>query len=328
MVFVTGATGLVGSFVCRHLLNQGFEVLALHRKESDFSLVADIKTKIQWVEGDILDLQVLDKVMAQADMVIHSAAIISFHKQDLKNMLKTNVEGTANLINACLRSNINHFVHVSSIAAIGRTKRTKSIDEENKWEESSYNSGYALSKYMSELEVWRGQEEGLNVTIVNPSIVIGPGDWHKGSTTIFKYVYDQKLFYPKGSMNYIDVRDLASIILSILNESVVGERFIVNAGSLKYKALFEQIALRFKRKPPTTEVSGIWIKIAIIFLRVKALFTGDKPTITNESGKLASLSISYENKKVREAFNFEFKTLEESLDWTCGILLERQATTG
>ncbi len=327
MVFVTGATGLVGSFVCRELLKQGSAITALYREESDFALVADIKDKIEWVKGDILDMSVLEKVVAKAEKVIHAAAVISFHKRDLGLMLKTNVEGTSNLINVCLRDNVSQFVYVSSVAALGRTKASKRINENNKWEYSSYNSGYALSKYLAELEVWRGREEGLKVAVVNPSIVLGPGDWDKGSTTLFKYVYDKKSFYPTGSINYIDVRDLVSIILKLMNGNIDGERYIVNAGQMKYKEVFEKIATRFETRAPSKSIEGIWLTLAVILSRIKAVVTGKRPELTSESAKVAGLSIFYENKKVIETFDFKFKALDESLDWTCKLLMDRQAST-
>ena len=249
-LLVTGATGLVGSFICRELLSNGHSVRATKRESSNFKLLADIQKQIEWVDGEIDNAIFWDEILNGIDVVVHAAAIISFDKRWEKQMYKTNVLGTADLINAVLRSEVKNFLHISSIAAIGRNPDKDSLTENDKWEGNSFDSIYAQSKYYQELEVWRGaEEEGLNVKIINPSLVLGYKRMvNNGSTSVFKYAYSEKSFCPAGSANYVDVRDLASIVLRLLQSKIRNERFIVNAGSTPYKNFFGAIAKRFNKK--------------------------------------------------------------------------------
>ena len=320
MVLVTGATGLVGSFVCKTLIENGFKVRALFRDSSDFSLLSGFKEGIDWVEADVLDILKLEKAMEGVETIIHAAAMISFYQKDHEAMLKTNVEGTANIINLAPKAGIKQIIHVSSVAALGRTKNSTVIDENNKWENSSYNTGYAVSKYLAELEVWRGQEEGLNVVVINPSIVLGPGDWEKSSTKLFKYVWDKKRFYSKGSMNYVDVRDIAEVVRRLMETNISGERFILSAGNISYKEIFALIAERFQIKAPDVAVNKPLLKLALFFGWISSLLTGRRPPISRESANMAGLSFYYDNRKIQNTLNFSFRGLEETLDWTCQAL--------
>ena len=320
MVLVTGATGLIGSFVCKTLLESGFRVRALFRESSDLSLVSGFKERIAWVEADVLDPLKLEMAMQGVEVIVHAAAIISFHKQDHNAMLKTNVEGTANVVNAASRAGIKQMIHISSVAALGRTKNAGTIDENSKWINSSYNTGYAISKYLAELEVWRGQEEGLNAVIINPSVVLGPGDWEKSSTRLFKYVWDKNRFYTKGSMNYVDVRDIAEVVNRLMNANISGERFIVSAGNISYKDIFALIAERFQRKAPNLAINKPLLSIASLFSQIGSFFTGSRPLVSRESANMAGLSFYYDNRKLQNALNFRFRSLEDTLDWTCQAL--------
>jgi dihydroflavonol-4-reductase len=323
MVFLTGGNGLLGSYIARVLLSHNYAIRGLRRKNSDMSLVADIYDKIEWVEGDIIDVQFLDKSLQGTDTVIHAAARIAFSKKYEEEMFKTNVEGTANLVNAALKNKVKQFCHVSSIAALSRKKNQHAIDEEAIWEDSSNNTRYAETKYLSELEVWRGIEEGLNAFIINPSIIIGPGDWNNGSSKIFKYVYDENLFYPKGEMNYIDVRDVAEIVFRLLIKEIKGERFILNADKITYKDVFNLMAGRFNKRTPGIEASTIMTEIAWRIDAITSFFKGIDPVITKETVKISSQSYSYNNEKIKACLNYKFKDVNDSINWICDELIGR-----
>jgi dihydroflavonol-4-reductase len=323
MIFLTGANGLVGSYIARILLSHNYAIRGLRRKTSDMSLIADIVNKIEWVEGDLTDVQLLDQTIKETDTVIHCAALISFSKKYEKEMFKTNVDGTANMVNACLKNNVKQFCHVSSVAALSRKKNNDLIDEGAVWEASSNNTLYAESKYLSELEVFRGVEEGLNAFIVNPSIIIGPGDWNNGSSKIFKYVYDEYMFYPKGEMNYIDVRDVAEIVFRLLKTEVKGERFILNAGKIPYKDIFNLMAVRFNKKAPGIEANTLMKELAWRINKITSFFKGNDPLLTKESVKVSGQSYSYNNEKIRSSLNYKFKDVNDSVKWICDELIGR-----
>ena len=317
MILITGCNGLIGSFIARKFLKEGYSVRALKRATSDLSLVKDIIHRIEWVEGDILDLPQLTLAMQGVNKVIHAAAIVSFSPHAQNEMLKVNVEGTANVINTCLEAGISKFCHVSSVAAIGRRKHQQEIDEQTQWEESPYNSFYAKTKYLAELEVWRGIAEGLPAVIVNPSVVLGPGDWNKSSTQLFKYIRDERPFYTTGSMNYVDVRDVADIIFKLLHSEIKSERFILNAGSILYKDLFAKIADKLGKKRPAIKINSFLAEIAWRVESVRSWLTSRSPLVTRETALIAQKQYTYSSQKVQQKLQYSFRYLEDTIDWTC-----------
>jgi len=182
-ILITGGTGFLGSYIIKELIEKNHAVRAIRRSTSKlpFYIPQEIFCKVEWVEGDVLDVISLEKAMEGVETVIHSAAVISFLKKEKKWMDQVNIEGTANVVNMAMEKNISRLVHISSVAALGRTKEGAPVSEESEWIESRNNSQYAVSKYRSEMEVWRGVAEGLPAAIVNPSIILGSSYWHDGS---------------------------------------------------------------------------------------------------------------------------------------------------
>lgn len=319
-VLITGATGLVGSVVARRFLSENHEVSALVRPGADKRLLAEAHPKLTWVEGDILDILSLEEAIRGVDYVVHTAAVVSFVPRDRKMMYKVNQEGTANVVNVCLKYKTQKLVHVSSIAAIGRPDKRKQngtrdvvLNEEQRWEDSPENSEYAKTKHMAELEVWRGIAEGLNAVIVNPTIILGEGDWNKSSTQLFRYVYREKPFYTEGIANVVDVQDVAEIVYRLAGSDITGERFLLNAGSISYHNLFNMIADKMRRKRPSFKVGQ---GLAGVIWRVEAVRTwllGSKPLITKETAQSAARKITYDNGKVRKALDFQFQSIEETV---------------
>ncbi|QRR01953.1 NAD-dependent epimerase/dehydratase family protein [Dyadobacter sandarakinus] len=319
-VLVTGATGLVGSHTARKLIAAGCEVHALVRNGANRSLLSGIESSITWQEGDILDLGALESAIRQVDYVVHAAAVVSFVPRDRKMMYKVNVEGTANVVNVCLKYPIKKLCHVSSIAAIGRPDSRKFqagrevvLNEDQRWEDSPENSEYAKTKHLAELEVWRGIAEGLGAVIVNPTVILGEGDWTRSSTQLFRYVYKENPFYTEGIANVVDVQDVAEVIEKLLFSNISGERFLLNAGSITYENLFSLIADAMGKMRPAYQVKP-WL--AGIIWRIEAVRTwllGTKPLITKETAKSAARKIRYDNRKIREALDFSFQPVEKSV---------------
>ncbi len=326
-ILITGANGLVGSRTARKFAEANFEVFALCRPGSDLSLLADISTKITIIEGDILDIASLEKALDNdIDFVVHTAAVVSYSPKDRNNMYKVNVEGTANIVNICLDKKIKKLCYVSSIAALGKpnssTEHTLSgvIDENQKWEDSPLNSHYAKSKYQGELEVWRGQAEGLNTVIVNPSVILGEGDWNKSSTQLFKYVYDEHRFFTEGNLNYVDVRDVVEAIFQLTVSEIKNERFILNAGTITYKKFFEGVAKIFHKNPPTKSISPFLIEILWRLEAIRSFFTNKSPLITKETAKNSRTKFAYKNEKIHQTINFRFTNFDETILRVCSFL--------
>jgi dihydroflavonol-4-reductase len=325
-VLITGANGLVGSRTARRFAEANFEVFALCRSGSDLSLLDDISTKIKIIEGDILDINSLEKALENIDFVVHTAAVVSYSPKDRDNMYKVNVEGTANVVNICLEKKIKKLCYISSIAALGKPNASTEnilggvIDENQKWEDSPLNSHYAKSKYQGELEVWRGQAEGLDTVIVNPSVILGEGDWNKSSTQLFKYVYNEHKFYTEGNLNYVDVKDVVEAVFQLTISEINNERFVLNSGTITYRDFFVKVANVFHKNPPTKSISPFFIEILWRIEAIRSFFTQKSPLITKETAKNARTKFAYKNEKIRQALGFEFTNFDETIFRVCTFL--------
>ncbi|WP_341226214.1 NAD-dependent epimerase/dehydratase family protein [uncultured Arcticibacterium sp.] len=323
-VLITGATGLLGKEICRQLSKTDkYQLRCLVR-----SINSQLSPNIEQVEGDILDLPSLNKALDGIELVIHAAAMVSFHKKDKEKLFLTNVEGTANMVNACDNNKIKKFIHVSSVAALGKPEnildplRETIINEENKWQDSPLNSSYGKSKYLAELEVWRAQAEGLKIAIVNPSVILGEGEWQKSSTQLFNYVKKGNKFYSNGSINYVDVQDVATSIVKLLENNINAERFILSAGKLTYKEFFALIA-KHLQKPATSIL--LKDKLIAFLWRVEAVrsfLTGAKPLITKETSISAKSNFLYDNTKAKSTLDIKFQSPEKTIERVSQYLRE------
>lgn len=317
MNLVTGATGFVGSYIVRELVMRGEKVRAIKRSNSSVELLKDLEGKFEWVEGDVLDVVSLEDAMRGVSRVYHSAAMISFLSHEVPLMYKINIEGTANVVNACLAAGVEKLLHVSSISALGVCGENEVLDESKKWKDDKSNSAYAISKFRAELEVWRGQEEGLNVLIAMPSTVLGFGNWLTGSSQIFKQIHDGIPYYPKGSNGYVSAEDVARACADLMNTNLSGERFIINAENLSYKNLFEMIAKGFGVKAPSKPMPDLIGTIGWMYYWLKSKLLGQQPLITRETLKLTNTKYQYSSEKLVKALGFEFTPIEKVVKETC-----------
>jgi dihydroflavonol-4-reductase len=321
MIAVTGANGLLGSFIVRKLLERGEPFVALKRSPSEVSLLRDVHDKIHWRDADVLDPVSLDEALKNVTHVIHAAAMVSFNPRAASKLYNVNVQGTRNVINASLANGVKRFVHISSVAALGRLKGQRLVTEDQKWTDNPLNSTYAESKYLAELEVFRGQEEGLNTVTLNPSVILAPADWNKSSAKIFKYVWDQNPFYIDNHLNYVDVRDVAELAWQLLNSPVHGERFIINSGSVRLIDLLTQTAARFNKRPPAFKLNRVLLKFVAVAENVRSTIMGSEPLLTTETARMAGTEFFYSNEKIKTLLGFKFQTIDETLDWCCKYYL-------
>lgn len=317
MIAITGANGLLGSFVIRRLIEAGMPFVALKRAGSDTSLLNDVADHVTWRDADVTDPVSLHEALQGCSHVIHAAAMVSFNPRHKQKIFEVNVQGTRNVVNACLNTGIKRLVYISSVAALGRQKSQPDIDETSKWTESPLNSTYGESKYLGELEVFRGQEEGLSTVIVNPSVILAAADWNKSSAQLFKYVWCERAFYTRGFFSYVDVRDVAETVVRLLETRVENERFIVNAGTIAYDDFFNRVAGRLNRKPPYIRLSKKVLKIVAVIESVRAWFADSEPLLTRETARLAGTQFLYNNRKITKTLNFQFQTIDQSLQWCC-----------
>lgn len=329
MILVTGATGLVGSQLLLDLALKGEKIRALKRVNSDlnqviklFSPHAGLLETIEWADGDVLDIFSLQEALKGISKVYHCAAFVSFAPSEVEMMMKININGTANVVNLCLESGVKKLCHVSSVAAINRINEEEIIDENTPWNTSKQNSNYAISKYGAEREVWRGIAEGINVVIVNPTIIIGAGNWKTGSTVMFQQVWKGLKFYTDGTSGFVDVRDVTKAMITLMESNVHAERFILNSENLPFRQVFDWIAENFGKPKPNIYANAFMRGVAWRSEAFKKYFSKTNSFITHETSLSAGKKVRFSNDKIKKAMGIDFIPVRQSVKETCNRFLE------
>ena len=330
MILVTGGTGLVGSHLLYKLVKNGEKVIALVRDKKRINVIEKVFSyyssdtalirKIEFVEGDILDIPLLQQVISKVNVIYHCAAIVSFNPKDAKLMHTINVEGTANMVNVALENKIQKFCHVSSTAAIGKDPLGGFNTESTEWNNKGA-SNYSLSKFKAEQEVWRGSAEGLNTVIVNPTIILGPGDWGKSSTNLFQEVWNGLNFYTTGKNAFVDVRDVVNCMIELMNGAISNERFLIVAEHLSFKDLLIQISTALGKTPPNTKATSLMTSVGWRLEKLKSLLSHKAPRITKESAKSGQSTQLFSNEKIKQAIGYEFISVKQSIEDTAALFL-------
>lgn len=335
MNLVTGATGILGSHVLLHVLQNNQPVLAARQKTSDTKAVeklfsyytTDYKAlfeKIKWVEIDLRDIYSIEDALEGVDTVYHCAGFVSFDKRDRKKLIDINEGGTRNLVNACLKKKTNALCHVSSIGVINNLDYTNDLNEDVFWKRSGNESDYAISKYNAEREVWRGIEEGLNAVIVNPGVILGPGFWNQSSARIFNTCYKGTKFYAPGTTAYIAAPDVARLMVELIQQTKFGQRFILAENNYSFKHIFELIHKNFNKPLPTIGATRLMLNLGRRLDNLRSFFTGKAPTLTKALVNSALNSQKYSNKKLLSLLQFSFSPVEKTLHDICAIYLSEQ----
>ena len=278
----------------------------------------DVLKKVQWVEGDVLDVMALADAMHGIDIVIHSAAVVSFNKSDRNHMYQINIQGTANVVNVAIEQKVRRLVYISSVAALGRSKNSTVVDENAKWEDSKANTHYAITKHKAELEVWRGFAEGLEGVILNPATIIGYGNWSTGSSAIFKSAYKEFGWYTNGVNGFTDVEDVAKAAVELMKSNITAQRFIVCNDNWSFKKLFDKMADAFGKKRPHREATPFLGAIAWRIEKLKSFFSRQKPLVTRETAKLAQTQTIFDNTKLPKTLpQFKYTPLANTIHKAC-----------
>lgn len=318
MILVTGGAGLLGSTLIKILLANGKKVRATFNNNS---LQIAAHPNFSEIKCDILNVYDVEDAMQDVIEVFHCAAIVSFAPKDVQKLYKINVEGTANIVNACLNAGVRKLVHVSSVAALGRALVGTYIKENTAWNDDLITSLYGHSKYLGELEVWRGVAEGLHAVVINPTIILGAGNWNEGSTKLFKQVYDGFNYYTTGINGFVDVEDVAKIMIQLMDADIDAEKFIVSAENVTYETILKGIAMGFGKKLPSKKITPLLAAIAWRLAAIKSKFTNEAPLITRETAKTSLAATLYDNSKLLNILpNFKYQSLGDSIKNICGDL--------
>lgn len=322
MILVTGATGFVGSYLIKDLLKSGEKVRATKRTTSTLELLEGYVEQIEWVEADLNELGKLDELLEGIDKVYHCAGLVSFQSNDYEKLMKVNVEGTANLVNACLQNGVKKLLYVSSVVTLGIPESNKLIDENYNAYTSKLQFDYFLSKRLAEMEVWRANAEGLDTVIVNPGGIIGAGFWHHEPLNVFETVYDGLNFYTEGANGFIDVRDLSALMIQLMNTENNGERFIAVAESLSLKDFLSLIADSLNKPQPKMKVSKWMSEVAWRIEALLAWLARREPDYSRDDLRVARFPFYYNNEKVKSIYKGEFISIKQSVEESAKLFLE------
>jgi nucleoside-diphosphate-sugar epimerase len=324
MILVTGGTGLVGSHLLYQLVSQNERVRAIYRREKKLDIVKRVFSyytddflkffnKIDWVESDLLNVPKLTEAFKNIEYVYHCAAFVSFEPDKYHLLRRTNIEGTANIVNLALSNNIKKICYVSSIAALGESEENTIINEETQWNPEADNSVYAITKYGAEIEVWRGTQEGLPAVIVNPGVIIGGGIWSHGSGNIIKKVYNKLPFYTSGSIGCIDVFDVVKIMIELLKSDIINERYILVSENISYQEFLNTIAEKLRVNPPRKEAKPWLLAIAWRLDWLSHKILGKRRVLVKQVVASLFNKAIYDNSKIKKTLNYNFIDIETSI---------------
>jgi len=328
MILVTGGTGLVGSHLLYQLCLENDSVKAIYRKNSNLEAVKkvfqyfseDFETlfkKIDWIEADITDIFALELAFEDVTEVYHSAALVSLNDADYKEMRKINIEGTSNIVNFCIDKKVKKLCFVSSIATISKSITEKFMDETCEWDPETSNYGYAITKYGAEMEVWRASQEGVDVVIVNPGVILGAGFWNSGPGNFFAKIYNGLKFYSEGVTGFVSVNDVVSVMVQLMKSNITNERYILVAENLSFKTFFQEIAQNFGKKPPSIKVSKLMSAIGWRFEKLKSKLTNKPALLTKHSASSIHNKRYYSSEKIKETLDFNFESISKTTKRTC-----------
>lgn len=332
---VTGGTGQLGTHLLIELLEQGRRVRALKRAKANLKMVRQVMEfyrpgkalfdQVHWVEGDILDVYALEEAMGSTHEVFHCAALVSFNPKDDRELIRTNVEGTANVVNTALTCGVDKLCHVSSTGAVGKKGMEDHVDETSPWYDHNSNSAYSISKHMAEREIWRGAEEGLKAMIVNPSVIVGPGDWHRSSGALFRKIWNGFRFYTDGVNGFVAAQDVAKAMVQLMDRKIFDERFLVSSANLSYQQFFSLVASALGRKEPNLKANQFMTGLAWRSEQLLTSITGKAPGFTRHNARSTHSKHYYANGKLRKALGFEFLPVQDAVECAARFFL-KQAT--
>lgn len=324
-ILITGATGFVGAYTARLLLARGYTHLhAIRRPDSELDLLGDAAHHIQWHDADLLDYFSLEDAFAGIDTVIHSAALVSFLPKDKNRLMDINRGGTRHVIDAALHQGVRRVIHVSSVAALGRHLDGRPITEASKWEDGPLVSHYSRSKFLAELELWRGQAEGLAVAAVYPSIILGAGRWQEGTAKLFAYAQGSPTFYPTGATGFVDVRDVAEAIVQVLVRDTDGDRFLLNAENRTYLQLLTDMTHALALPAPTRALPYTAARLLAAFDALRATLLGGKPLLTRETVLATYQRHEYDNQHSRTTLGITYRPLSQTIAQTAACFTATQ----
>jgi dihydroflavonol-4-reductase len=314
MILVTGASGFVGSAVVRHLIKAGHQVRALVRPTSSRTNLAELRVEI--VEGDLRDVESLIRAMTSIRYVFHVAADYRLWARNPQDIVRTNVEGTRNLMTAALRAGVERIVHTSSVATLNARPDGKASDETFRLEAQAAVGAYKYSKIVAErLVETMTAEQNLPAIIVNPSTPIGPGDVRPTPTgrIIVEAAAGRMPAYVDTGLNLVHVDDVAAGHLAALQSGRIGERYILGGQDVLLGDMLREIARQAGRAPPRLRLPRRLIFPIAYGAEAVARFTGREPFVTTTGLRLAKDRMFFTSAKAERELGYRARSYGEAI---------------
>ena len=329
MILVTGGTGLVGAHLLLKLLESGNKVRATHREKSNLEIVkkvflyyhpsekaTDLYTRIEWIQADLDDIPQLTTAFTHISEVYHCAAMISFDSSNSKELRKTNITGTANMVNLAIAQKIEKFCYISSIATLDLELGERMISENFAWHPEKYHSEYAISKHGAEIEVWRASQEGLPVIIINPGIIIGPGFWNAASGLLFKKVDNGLKFHFPKITGFVGVQDVVLLSIKAMRSNLINEQFIAVSENKSFKEVLEKVASTLQKPAPTKTLKPWMVRLGWIFQSLGSMLFNTKKQLSSRDHKALFETSLYSNAKSKKDLDFDYTNIQRVIEET------------
>lgn len=311
-VLITGGTGFVGSNLVHALLREGCHVRILRRETSDVRSLdnADIEHCI----GDIRDANAVLKAVTGCDTVFHTAALVSYWTKERGEMLDINVGGTANVVRASLYADVHKLVHTSSVAAIGYATNGLPASEETSHNWNAETIGYRISKHRAEEEVLRGVGMGLQAVMVNPTVIMGPRDYHVHGGRIVRDIYRKRIFYATpGGTSIVDVDDVVQGHIAAALRGRTGERYILAGENLTFREAFRITAEEVGGIAPIVTLPAPFVRSLAVSIEFLADVLGRKPWVTRELISGVGRHRAYSVEKARRELGYTYRPFRETV---------------
>ena len=318
LIILTGSTGLLGKHLKNRFLELGYKLLCPIRSQPASDPTPS--EALQYISYQDLFHLALDN--NDRSIIVHCAGLVSYEKRDKQALFDTNKGLTKELGTWALKQKVDKFIYVSSISTLGRTTKEQLVTENMERDRSLFITNYGLSKLAGEEAIKELSNSGLDYIILNPSVIIGPSELHRSSLSLFKYVIDQKPFYTKGLINYIDIRDLSNAIEKLIESQIRNEQYIINGGYIDYGQFFATIAKYLNLKAPSIRVPLYLVRIGAILENSYSKLIRKSPTLSIETAKMAGKAYIYSAEKFNKDFNMPYHSLNESIEFTTKKLQE------
>lgn len=329
-ILVTGASGFIGSNLCRALLaqsEQSIQVRAFHRPRPNHETPKLLEgLDLERCVGDITDPEAVANAIRNIDVVFHTAAKLG-SRGDLMTLYGTTVGGTKNLLEAAKRAGVERIIHTSSVAALGvpgwrlpGKEPIQPINEHHTWNFKPDWWPYGHAKYLAELAVQDAVADGLDVIIVNPAVVIGPGDINRiGGDVIFKIATGRFPVSLPGGLNIVHIGDVISGHLAALEKGRTGERYILAGENLSHLSLHQTVAevisenIRKVKRPERTVPAA-----PVRFLAGPLSLFGKFLPVSTSTLRRVGYYFYYNNSKARQELEMpEFRTARQAVHDAC-----------